>query len=361
VITAIERFKSSVKSLTSSPQQVTRLYQNRLALNQFFAHYNEHPFITPNVFLQTWQHRVDQNWLSYDYQQWQQAFDQLQLITSLFTNDNRAIDRLLNLSEQLWQKPKIAKYAQLFHHHINGTLRYWRTTHQADQLMLIRPITSPEGLSLTSATQGRPVRLILSAGIGNPRNGGTSPAMLFTPEQSADLLLADTTPPDHSTVKEHLAGIHNEPHTARDFAAWARHRFSGPIFMNELSGCGFMYRLQNRINDVIDTEEYEWHADERKFYTSPETTRFLRTSDFSINNKRFHMDFFNALFSSDILVIRLIMPDPEIVFGLLCDNFTRQHPERAREDFSTAWFLFKETFEITANVDCTIPPYLIGV
>ncbi|QGY31891.1 hypothetical protein [Pantoea cypripedii] len=361
VITAIEWFKSPANKFSSSPEQVTRLYQNRLALNQFFAHYNEHPFITPNVFLQTWQHQVDQNWVSYDYQQWQQAFDQLLLITTVFTNDNRAIDRFLNLSEQSWKKAKIAKYAQLFQHNINGTLRYWRTAHQADQLMLIRPAASSQGLSLTSAAHNRPVRLILSAGIGNPRNGGTSPAMLFAPEQSADLLLADTTPADQSTTREHLAGIHNEPHTAREFTTWAKNRFSAPIFMIELSGCGFMYRLQNRINDVIDTEEKEWHEEERKFYTSPETTRFLRTSDFSANNKRFHMDFFNALFSSDILVIRLIMPDPEIVFGLLCDDFTRQHPERAGEDFSTAWFLFKETFEITANVDCTVPPYLIGV
>lgn len=190
---------------------------------------------------------------------------------------------------------------------------------------------------------------------------GKAQPLRLNPEHHTDLLLANSAPATTTNSTVRLAGLHSEPQLVHEFAAWAKHRLAGPIFMCELSGAGFLFRLQNRIHQVIATESQGWNTAEQKFYAATETTHFLKMIDFGGAERFRYLDFFKNLFASEILVMRLIMPDPEMVFGLMCDYVNGQHPERANEDFSMAWFMFKETFDITAAGEDQRPPYLIGI
>ncbi|MDE1186452.1 MAG: hypothetical protein PW844_08235 [Pantoea sp.] len=360
-ITAIEWFKSRRTRPVDTDEEQTRLHQNCLTLNNFFSYYDEQPFVTPEIFMDEWQYRLDQSWLPRDYQAWMRTFAQLRMLAAAIPDARRASDNFLRLNENNWQGQKLHTYAGQLQQRINGTRNYWQQVHMPESLLLIRPETSPLDISLSSTKHGLPVRLIVSARVGDVTTAGKAQPLRLNPEHHTDLLLANSAPATTTNSTVRLAGLHSEPQLVHEFAAWAKHRLAGPIFMCELSGAGFLFRLQNRIHQVIATESQGWNTAEQKFYAATETTHFLKMIDFGGAERFRYLDFFKNLFASEILVMRLIMPDPEMVFGLMCDYVNGQHPERANEDFSMAWFMFKETFDITAAGEDQRPPYLIGI
>ncbi|MDF7658957.1 hypothetical protein PUG81_08240 [Erwiniaceae bacterium L1_54_6] len=338
-----------------SPSEVesSQLHQDHLAINHFLSDYDAQPYLTPEFFSQPWKYRFDLRPSAIKYRDWQRAINQLNVLTKQFPDDYRVPDRFLSLPENLWQVEQMQTYASEFRKHLNGSLNYWQQTRQANQFVIIRPETS--------SLPDRPISLMLTAGTGPLSNREKASPMLLSPEQFIDLMLVNPCSPCNNSAEIRLAGINSEPQTPQDFAAWAKNRFAGPVFMNELSGPAFLIRLQQRINSVMATEAHRWTAEERNFYALPSTGQFLLMNDVAGPNKNHCLAFFTSLFASDLLVTRLIMPDPEMVFGLLCEHFITVHPERAEENITMAWFLFKETFKATLDADITQSPWLIGV
>ncbi|MDE1186455.1 MAG: hypothetical protein PW844_08250 [Pantoea sp.] len=354
-IDAIEWFKSRGNRPSFSDTATSALHLDSLAKNSFFSYFGAQPYVTPELFAESWAFRFDQRRSTIQYHAWQQALDQLHLLVMGIPDNTQVLNQFLSLPEHLWQAGHMQTCARQVHQIINSTLHYWRQSHQAQQLVLIRPT------ALMSTQYNHPINMILSAVAGHLTNEEKAPPLSLSTDQFTDLLLVNPAPQPSNGSAIRLAGINSAPRTAADFAAWAKNRLAGPVFMNELSGSAFLFRLQSRIDAAMVTDSNQWGREERNFYGLSDTTRFLQLTDFGVADKRRFLDFFKALFASDVLVARLILPDVEMVFGLLCDYFKAQHPERATEDFSMAWFLFSNTFGLCTDEDATQPLYLVGV
>ncbi|MBP2199622.1 hypothetical protein [Pantoea cypripedii] len=351
IIAAIEWFRSPANLPVPADNLASGLHLDALAKNMFFRHYGEQPYVTPELFAEPWEFSVERNRSILPSPLWQRALDQLRLIATALPDNSYIFNQFLSLPDNLSQVAQMQTYANQFQHALNSTLSYWRQPHKAQHLLLIRP------QALMSTRNNHPPSLIVTAGAGHLTAGEPAPAISLSPEQFNDILLVQ--PGESSELR--LAGINSDPMTAEDFATWSKSRFAGPVFMNELSGPAFLYRLQNTIEAVIATESQQWSTEERDFYASPATTRFLQLTDFDMARKSHYHDFFRALFASDVLVTRLILPDVEMVFGLLCDYWKTRYPERAGEDVSLAWFLFKNTYADLTAESHGQPIWLLGV
>lgn len=358
-IGAIKWFQSRPIKNLASGDRLPELHQNCLMLNNFFSYYHEQPYVTPEIFMDTWEYQIFNHW--FDFQAWQRALNQLRSLAVAMPDDKLTINNLMKLPVEAWGTAKLQEHVKHIYINFNNTLSYWRQPFDVEQLLSIRPLKSAILIPLSGIRHNRQCTLTLSANVGELASKGKSPPLALTPEQSEDLLLMNPGLTSNITSEVRLAGINSDPHTIKEFATRAKHRLTGPIFLAELSGMGFLYRLQNRINYVIASESNKWNQKERSFYTSSNTTHFLKYTDYRSDEKQHHKDFFHELFCSDALVMRLIMSDPEMIFGLLCDNFITLHPDRGGENISIAWFLFKETFDAVTAGDDRRPPYLIGV
>ncbi|ERK09448.1 hypothetical protein L579_1231 [Pantoea sp. AS-PWVM4] len=338
-IAAFEWFRSERKPPSPSRADMTRLYQNCLAENNFFSRYGTYPHCTPDTFQQPWAFEIDQHPSPLNVPAWQAGFDLLRQLTAGLTA-GKLLNTFLEFNAEEWQEAHMRNYSRIFEQHFNRTVNYWQQPHDANEIIIIRPTLSPFGFDLTTAERKKPTQLILTARIGSVSHKEKASPFLTAPEVAEDLLLENVRQADNTVTEARLAGISSHPHTAKEFVAWTKHRLAGPIFMSELSSPAFLWRLQNRIRQVIATEAELWREDERRFYRSSPTHHFLNIADFTADNKSQRLAFFQALYASELLILRLIMPDAEMVFGMLCALAPKQD-----DDVTHAWVCLKDTHE----------------
>ncbi len=291
---------------------------------------------------------------------WQPALNQLHLLAGSLPQEARLLDRLLALPDRLWLASEMQQRAQQWQQICQPQLSYWRTPRRAENITLLRPMTSSQELTFIPQHHQWPVRLLLSAGRGRPVEQ-QMPAWQLSPEQQEDLLLLAPEPPQKPDAPPRLAGINAHPRTAHGFVAWAKLRLSTPWALAEFSGPAFLARLQLRMQSVIAGESASWTQEERDFYQATDSEAFLLENDTSQLDKHRYAAFFRQLFNSDLLVTRLVMSDVEMLFALLCERFIEQHPKRATEDISRAWFLFLHSAESAVMGDDMQSLYLIGI
>lgn len=340
----------------------SRLQQQRFAQNYFFGYYGEQLHATADFFQQRWQYVRDNSGLT--PLRWQRTLDQLHTLTSSLPADMQQLDRLLTLPEVLWKTAEMQQRARHWQQLCHSASGYWQTPHYAEQIILLRPKASEQGLNYIPQKYHWPVQLILAAGLGAPpgnKDDGIAEPLRISVEQNDDLLLTRSRPDTANTATLRFAGTNSQPCDARGLAEQAKLRLSSPWALREFSGPDFLARLQQRIQLVTDQESEHWSQQESDFYRSAETRLFLQQELEQQPDRQLYRLFFQQLFDSNLLVTRLIMTDAEMIFGLLCDRFVERYPQRASEDLSAAWFLFMQIFENQHNVDPQQPLWLVGV
>lgn len=358
---AMTFFQASPPRQPTAEDTLRRIQQQRFAQNYFFGYYNEQLHATADFFQQPWQCVRDNGGLP---PHWQTALDQLHTLTSGLPADMRELDRLLTLPEALWQTTEMQQRAQHWQRLCHNASDYWQIPHHAEQIILLRPKASQQGLHYIPQKYRWPVRLILTAGTGHPignQDEGTAAPLQISWEQNDDLLLTRSGPDATDAAVIPLAGIAVHPRDARGFAEWAKLRLSSPWALAEYSGPAFLERLQQRIQQVTQQESEGWSQEERDFYRSADTRRFLREEPEEQTDRQQYLAFFRQLYNSNLLVTRLIMTDAEMVFGLLCDRFLEQYPDRAAEELSAAWFLFMQLFDYSDEGEQHPPLWLLGI
>ncbi|MDO6407419.1 hypothetical protein [Pantoea phytobeneficialis] len=354
-IAAFEWFRSERKPPSRSRDGMERLYQNCLAENNFFSRYGTSPHCTPDAFQQPWAFEIDQHPSTLNVTAWQAGFDLLRQLTAGLTG-SKLLNTFLELNAEKWQEAHMRNHTRIFEQQFNRTVDYWQQPHDANEIMIIRPTLSPFGFDLAAAKRKKPTQLILTARIGSASHKEKASPFLAGPEVAEDLLLENVRQAGNTVTAARLAGISSHPHTAKEFVAWTKHRLAGPIFMSELSSPAFLWRLQHRIRQVIATEAELWREDERRFYRSSPTHHFLNIADFTADNKSQRLEFFQALYASELLIVRLIMPDAEMVFGMLCALAPKQD-----DDVTYAWVCLKDTHENIPSEQHLPTIHVVGV
>ncbi|MCU5773448.1 hypothetical protein N5923_04560 [Erwiniaceae bacterium BAC15a-03b] len=340
------------------------LQRQCFAEDYLFSYYELQLHVTADIFQHAWPCIRVSGGSTAARHGWQAALDQLHTLTSALPQDYRLLNRLLYLSGAQWRAVEMSQRAEQWREICHAATCYWQTPHQAEQITLLRPKLSAQDFPLIPQHYHWPVRLILSAGKGDPMSSqaeGIAPAWQLSAEQQEDLLLTMPQPADQQEAATRLAGINAHPRTAQAFVAWAKLRLSSAWALAEFSGPAFLTRLQLSIQRVIQQESASWSQEEDDFYRAADTTAFLQESATERLNKPGNAQFFRQLFNSDLLVTRLIMTDVEMLFALLCDRFIEQYPARATEDVSQAWFLFLHTADSAAEGNNQQSIYLVGV
>ncbi len=342
---------------------VFRLQQQHFAQNNFYSYYQRQLHITRELFTQPWPYLRIDNWPDASRHDWQSALDQLHTLAAA-ARDDQAINRLLTLSTEQWQTTVIQQRVATWRQICDDALRYWQTARRAEEMVLLRPQTPAGEAQFIPAEHQWPIRLILGAGSGDPggqQRAGIAPARELTVEQQEDLLLTPVGPTTYLTSAPRLAGTSSLPDNAQAFAARTRLLLSSPWALAEFSSPSFWLRLQNRIRQAIASEKESWTTQERDFYHAADTQRFLQEDAPEQLDKHHYGVFFRQLYHSDALVIRLVMTDAEMIFGLLCEQFAAQYPQRATEQIAAAWFLFQQIIGQHTEETRQQPLYLIGV
>ncbi|MBP2168506.1 hypothetical protein J2125_001698 [Erwinia toletana] len=360
---AIEFIKQH-SDLPANDDAAFLLQRHCFAQNNFFSYYQQQLHITPELFAQPWPCLRNQSWPAASRLTWQPVLDQLHSLATALPPDEKVLNRLLTLSAQQWHTPETLQRAAAWRQICDGALGYWQSSHRAEQLIMLRPQATAGNAELMPVRHHWPVRLILAAGIGDPTSNhtaGIAPARRITAEQQEDLLLTPVGPARHPEPAPRLAGISAQPQTIGKFAAWVKLRLSSPWALAAFSGPSFCLRLQNRIRQVIGNEQAHWSTEEQRFYHAADTQLFLQEDQPEQLDKRRYGAFFRQLYNSESLVIRLVMTDEEMVFGLLCEYFAAQYPQRATEEIAAAWFLFQQTFTRRTDEENQQQLYLVGV
>ncbi|MFS2221328.1 hypothetical protein [Pantoea sp. B65] len=346
--TAIGFIKGITQHASSATDAVQNLQRQHFAQNYFFSYYNQQLHASADLFQQPWLSVRDSRLAPGANQSWQQALDQLHTLATELPLQEKTLDRLLTLPDVLWQAPEMQQAAQQWLNTCQRLVNYWRTPQRAEQIIVLRPKASAQDMVFMPQKYHWPIRLILTAGKGDPTGNqteGVAPAWRISMEQHEDLLLIKPGPAAADNAEPRLAGINAQPGNARHFVAWTRLRLSSPWALGEFSGSAFWSRLQDRIQLAITDATTDWGEEEREFFALPDTADFLQESlTLPLEPRRYGL-FLRQLFNSNVLFTRLIMTDVEMLFGLLCDHFVVQHPDRASEDLSKAWFLFQQTAE----------------
>ena len=341
-------------------ESALHLHLQHFAQNYFLSYYHLQLHITADLFLQPWQWIADDSGFAQAQPGWQQALNQLHMLATSLPHEVRVLDRLLSLPDVLWQATEMQQRAQQWRELCQLMLSYWCTPRHTKNITLVRPKATSQGLEYLPQREQWPVRLLLSAGTGLPltsQTQGLAPAQRLSAEQQEDLLLVTSGP----QAPARMAGISGHPHTVQLFVAWAKLRLSSPWALAEFSGPAFLSRLQRRMQTVVAMESASWTQEERDFYQAADSRAFLQEHDLSQIEKRRYAAFFRQLYHSDLLVTRLVMSDVEMVFALLCERFIEQHPKRASEDISRAWFLFLHTADATNADGDPQSLYLVGI
>ncbi len=336
------------------------LHRQHFAENYFLSYYHLQLHITADLFLQPWQWIADDSGFARAQPGWQQTLNQLHVLATSLPHEVRVLDRLLALPDILWQSAEMQQRAQQWRELCQSMLSYWSMPRRAKNIRLVRPKATSQELEYLPQREQWPVRLLLSAGTGLPltnQTQGLAPAQRLSAEQQEDLLLVTSGP----QAPARMAGINGHPHTVQLFVAWAKLRLSSPWALAEFSGPAFLARLQQRMQTVIASESVSWTQEERDFYQAADSSAFLQEYDLSQIDKRRYAEFFRQLYYSDLLVTRLVMSDVEMVFALLCERFIEQHPKRATENISQAWFLFLHCAASPAAADNSPSLYLVGI
>ncbi|KOC94595.1 hypothetical protein NG43_03810 [Winslowiella iniecta] len=360
---AIEFIKQQ-PDLPADDDAAFRLQRQYFAENNFFSHYQQQLHVTRELFAQPWHCLHNDSWSTASRLAWQPALEQLHSLATTLPQDEKVINRLLTLPAVQWQTSAIQQSAALWRRRCDSALRYWQTRRRAEELVMLRPQMAAGKAELIPAQHHWPVRLILGAGTGDPDSyqaTGIAPARRITVEQQEDLLLMPVGPTTHSEPVPRMAGINTQPQTIGEFAVWIKLRLSSPWALATYSGPSFWLRLQNRIRQVSDTEQQVLSKEVYDFCHAADTLRFLQEEMPEELDTRRYGAFFRQLYHTESLFISLVMTDEEMIFGLLCENFAAQYPQRAAETIASAWFLFQQTFAQQAEGDDRQVLYLIGV
>jgi len=344
------------------------LEQHRQAENYFFSHYGEQPHSTTDDFNSAWQYLDDEEHTEALQVDWQQALDTLKLLASGVPEDNELINRLLTLPENTRHNHGVCQHLVVWQSALENSLAYWKNAHFSESLHLLRPAVSMQDLPLMSINNAWPVQLILSAGLKDFSAGSSdmaekrfAAAQPLSIEQNDDLLQVNAGPERGTHSQTHPAGVAGSPKTALEFSTRVKHRLSSPYALAELTDSAFLLRLQTRIRTVMINEVDTWQEQERVFYQSTDVEKFMQQREFELVDKKQHAAFFRHLFASEQLMIRLIMHDPEMLFGLLCDVHIDQLNALSQQDILKAWFLYLHIFDHPLAAQSNVQLYLVGV
>lgn len=359
--TALQLINAQPDNSFIATDATLHLHRQHFAQNYLFNYYQLQLHVTADLFLQPWQCIADNSALS--QQEWQPALNQLYLLATSLPHEARVLDRLLSLPDILWQAAEMQQRAQQWQKINQRLLSYWRTLHRKN-IVLLRPKATSQELEYIPQRYRWPVRLLLTAGKGNPvhnQTQGIAPAFQLSAEQQEEMLLLTPGPARGEASPPGMAGMNTHPRSARAFVTWAKLLLSSPWALAEFAGPAFLMRLQQRMQTVIAEESDSWAQEERHFYQAADSSAFLLEHDTSMLDKHRYAAFFHQLYNSNLLVTRLIMSDVVMVFALLCERFIEQHPKRATEDVARAWFLFLHTADSAESADDPQSLYLVGI
>lgn len=347
---------------TSNYAQALQTYRGNL--NNFFSFYSEQPWVTPESFNQPWPFAVVKEDADRRHQLWQPVIIWLQNASENANQILNPLQDFTGLTDDVLHAENLDFHVDHWQRKWNNTLVSWASTNVSQKILLIRPRLSEQGFPLSATKYNWPIKCILSAS-RNPLqqldDSYLAPVSQLDPQQIESLVLTATGPSTAGVIDIPLAIAPNTKMTVGDFAQLARQRLSCAFALAELADAAFLWRLQQRIIGVMRNETPRWNSQEAAFYASPETKAYLNETQLDIIDKRKHAQFFKRVYENKALMIRLILSDPQMLFGMLCFNHLQVNPAKATTQVAKAWFLFQHSFSEDQGEQAGGQILLIGV
>ncbi|MEG3132124.1 hypothetical protein SC206_00895 [Rouxiella sp. T17] len=326
---------------------VKDLQSYRAGVNEFFSFYNEQPHITTELFNQPWTFKVEERGAERRQPLWQPVINWLKNVTQAASQVLHPLEVFTGLTNESVQSEHLNSRVNTWQRTWNNTLVAWSSINVSQEILLIRPDVSEQGFPISGVLHNWPVKCILSASrqpVIQPDQTALASFSRLDPQQIESLVLTASGPSPEGIIDIPLATEPNKMLTIGFFAQLAAQRLSCAFALAELADAAFLWRLQQRMREVMKRENRGWNIQETTFYASEQVTTFLNETRLESIDKRKYAQLFGVLYENKSLVIRLILSDPQMLFGMLCFYQLQQQPAKATANVAKAWFLFQHTF-----------------